>query len=408
MDLYRRLGRSHNAIARLFAIRGLGILAILLMVSSCARLNSIHRTTDIADHAQVISVDAKQRFLISRHIESAGDQEALRKYCAEPSPDVFSAFAASLSGSARAKAFEAALDAAFSENAATIGIRTQAIQLLRDGMYRICEGVLNGDVGEEAFLDLHRRYQRIMVTLVAIEQLTGAVRPPSVAIQTDALAGRPAQLRELQKALEETREKIAEASMQKEKEGKTVLSSTGGGGENLTCADPGENDTSEDDNCKAYLAATSTLEDEEKNEEALEESIERARNLMVNSASGTMSSTVHSISGFRLGHDSVKEISETVQELVNSMFRLDPDTAIERYQRYNCAAIKEESILLNQLRDNFANSDNSVISRVRGDLGLDVYTNYDNETRQATAEQLQDQNAVCEALIRLITNDPAN
>ena len=175
------------------------MLAVILILSSCARLNSIHRESDFGKNARIISVDAKQRFLVG--MDTDINSKTLKRLCAEPSPDVFSAFAASLSGEAKFKAFEAALNASSSENAATIGIRTQAIQLLRDGMYRICEGLMNGDLVKKDFLDLHRRYQRIMVTLVAIEQLTGAVRPPSVAIQTSALAGRPANLNALQDEL---------------------------------------------------------------------------------------------------------------------------------------------------------------------------------------------------------------
>jgi hypothetical protein len=201
MTILKQADRSEFNNGRHAALQWLILAVSMMALTGCASLNSIHRTTDISKDGRAISVDAKQRFLVSGY--SHTDEHGwLRKFCVEPSPDVFSAFAASLSGSAKTKAFEAALDSAFSENAATIGIRTQAIQLLRDGMYRICEGAMNGTVTNEQFVDLHRRYQRIMVTLVAIEQLTGAVRPPSVAIQTDALAGRPARLNDLQIELE--------------------------------------------------------------------------------------------------------------------------------------------------------------------------------------------------------------
>jgi len=368
MNRGQDIRRSEIAMVRSPVVRGIGILALLLLVGGCARLNSIHRTTDIADDARVISVDAKQRFLVSRHTASTSGQEAIRKFCAEPSPDVFSAFAASLSGSAKTEAFEAALDAAFSENAATIGIRTQAIQLLRDGMYRICEGALNGQVDDDDFLDLHRRYQRIMVTLVAIEQLTGAVRPPSVAIQTDALAGRPARLRDLQAALDETREKIAEARTKKEEEGKRKLSSAGDD-DDATCANPGEDvDISENENCKAYLAAKSTLEDEEKNKEALEESIENARSELVNSASGTVTLADSRVSGFTLDSKSVKQISETVQEMVQSLFRLDPDSAIKHYAESSCPVVFETKRELEQAEQIRSEKTDQVVEYAQSNL----------------------------------------
>lgn len=323
--------RKHKAFQIIFC------MAILMLMSSCARLNSIHRESDFGNNARTISIDAKQRFLLGRYTN-----EKIEKICAEPSPDVFSAFAASLSGSAKFKAFEAALSASSSENAATIGIRTQAIQLLRDGMYRICEGALNGDVTKDEFVDLHRRYQRIMVTLVAIEQLTGAVRPPSVAIQTSALAGRPARLNELQSSLEDARKKVDELTKKVNDEGKNKLSENTASeeGSDATCAAPGENDDiTNDSNCADYLTAKKNLDDANKNVATLDEKIKQARSEMVNSASGTVEFVNQTPSSFQLDSDSVEHISDTVKLMVNSMFRLDPDSAIEAYAQSDCPIV---------------------------------------------------------------------
>jgi hypothetical protein len=57
-----------------------------------------------------------------------------------------------------------------------IGLRTPTIQLLRDGMYRLCEAYMNGAIDRSRYTVLINRYQQMMIGLVAIEQLTGVVR----------------------------------------------------------------------------------------------------------------------------------------------------------------------------------------------------------------------------------------
>ncbi|MBX9803511.1 MAG: hypothetical protein K2Y04_12195 [Caulobacteraceae bacterium] len=102
---------------------------------------------------------------------------------------MFSVVAQALSGggsfgrSADPVAVEAALNAAFSssEQGSTIP-RTQTINMLRELMYRTCERYLGGgyDVLELSVQAI--RDQRLMVSILAIEQLTGAVTPRPVLI----------------------------------------------------------------------------------------------------------------------------------------------------------------------------------------------------------------------------------
>lgn len=397
--------RTGNSFKRLAWI---AIIAMLLLASGCAHLNSIHRTTKIADDGRVISVDAKQRFLVSRHTKAAGAEEALRKFCVEPSPDVFSAFAASLSGSARTKAFEATLDAAFSENAATIGIRTQAIQLLRDGMYRICEGAMNGTVTEDQFVDLHRRYQRIMVTLVAIEQLTGAVRPPSVAIQTDALAGRPARLNELQTELEEARKKITDLKATIAEEGKDQFSrpkeGDEGDTETVACSAAELEDLTGVSECAEYVDATKNLADAEENEKALVKDIETARSELVNRASGTVTLVNNTGAGSQLSPSSVTQIAKTVKDMVDSMFRLDPDTAIQKYIEMDCMSIESLAQETNsgeiQLPENVGD-----FNILRNSLRMSAVRSISPQDEESTKNAAENRKAVCAALVQLLKND---
>jgi len=110
--------------------------------------------------------------------------------CAEPSPDALSALAAS--GGIAAEVFgkgKGQLQAAVAESAGSIGLRTQSIQLMRDAMFRLCEGYMNDALGNAAFETLHRRFQNSMVAILAIEQLTGVVRAPAITLASTSAVG---------------------------------------------------------------------------------------------------------------------------------------------------------------------------------------------------------------------------
>ncbi|MGE0742094.1 MAG: hypothetical protein AB7O98_12190 [Hyphomonadaceae bacterium] len=81
--------------------------------------------------------------------------------------------AASASGQYQDAQAQASL--ALSQSAASIGIRTPSIQLLRDGMYRLCEAHQNGAIDDRDYQRMLSQYQQMVVGLVAIEQLTGTV-----------------------------------------------------------------------------------------------------------------------------------------------------------------------------------------------------------------------------------------
>lgn len=162
------------------------IIILAMLMSGCS--GSIYRSVDLptaAPHAIVI--DARQRVLIS---QARRDDPNYRQFCAEPSPDVFTVLGVAASGGANLnlsgtspRSVSAALQAAFSSNemGATIA-RTQTIQMLREMMFRTCERYLSGAIGPDEFSIVAARDQRIMVSVLAIEQLTGAITPRPVAI----------------------------------------------------------------------------------------------------------------------------------------------------------------------------------------------------------------------------------
>lgn len=88
--------------------------------------------------------------------------------------------------------------AGFQEGAAFVGLRTSTIQLLRDGMYRLCEAHLNGAIDGDTYNLQLRRYQRYMVALLAIEQLTGSQRSPAASIDTRGSAQISRDIKKLQ------------------------------------------------------------------------------------------------------------------------------------------------------------------------------------------------------------------
>jgi hypothetical protein len=162
-------------------------------LSGCARVNSIFREREIYSEknwtgeeagakSYVISQDAKQRAIFAVGKDKNG-RVVGPIVCAEPSPDAFSVLASSAAGSLdiTGKA-TASLRQALNETGASLGLRTQTIQTLRDAGYRLCEAYASGAISPAEYQTLLRRYQSDLTSVLAIEQLTGAVRPPAVAI----------------------------------------------------------------------------------------------------------------------------------------------------------------------------------------------------------------------------------
>ncbi|MGJ7490219.1 hypothetical protein [Variovorax sp. ZT4R33] len=152
-------------------------------LSGCANFNSIHRMLDTSTGKGAL-VDAKQRaILVGNRVEASSSGVAMQRViCPEPSPDALAAYAAEIA--ATSEKVGAQLAASFQESAASIGVRTSSIQLLRDQISYNCIDYMNGASSKEQHDLRARRAQKHTVALMAIEQLTGAVRAPSVTIST--------------------------------------------------------------------------------------------------------------------------------------------------------------------------------------------------------------------------------
>jgi len=163
------------------------------------------------DGGSSLSLDASQRLVFVT--ERGGRSGDRRVVCAEPSPDSITSLAATLSASGAAnseltrpaparsdgtaedgeaagtggtvtakRAVQAGISAAYGENAAYVGMRTQTIQLLRDGLFRACEAYMNGAIDETQYNLLLVNMPRTMAALVAMDGLTARPSAPPFAL----------------------------------------------------------------------------------------------------------------------------------------------------------------------------------------------------------------------------------
>jgi len=130
------------------------------------------------------SLSAEQRVFLSRNRATLdGSPGSQRVTCAEPSPDALKAVAQSLSAQAQAAGYGGGgLSTSSAESAASIGLRTATIQLLRDGLYRICEAYANGALSEFGYALALSNFDEIMIRLISVEGLTGTRQAPQVTI----------------------------------------------------------------------------------------------------------------------------------------------------------------------------------------------------------------------------------
>jgi hypothetical protein len=184
-------------VLRLFAL----VCGLSTLTSGCAYFTHYTQSIDLENKSYAL--DVKQRVIVSRSWETSGTRYVMT--CAEPSPDALAVISASAGGGAansiQTRSDKATGDsasgstnqvlnvtAALAEQGAYIGLRTQSIQLLRDTMYRLCEGYLSQAISPEEYTTMMRRYQSTMMGLLAIEQLTRPVVAAQVALTSNATA----------------------------------------------------------------------------------------------------------------------------------------------------------------------------------------------------------------------------
>jgi hypothetical protein len=158
----------------MFAKGSWRIGAAMTAIAALAGCNgTIHRKSMLGGD-EILAVDARQRLTVSGREAMSGR----RVICAEPSPDAIVAQAASLASALDSPAtpggngaIKGALAAGVAESAASIGLRTQSIQLMRDGYYRLCEALLNGQIGPDEYRDVVENIDVFILSMTAVEQL---------------------------------------------------------------------------------------------------------------------------------------------------------------------------------------------------------------------------------------------
>ncbi|MCJ0765068.1 hypothetical protein [Variovorax terrae] len=175
--------RFLNARRQILAWSGGGLL-FLGLTGCAANWTSIYRNQTVTDapgaRQAIVTMDAKQRAVHS--VQYGTGAEATIKLCAEQAPDIFSVISASANASASATAtaeqknLSASLAQAIAESGGAIE-RSQTVNLLAMSLYRSCERQLNNMISDEEMTLQAARDQRMLVSVLAIEQLTNMIRP---------------------------------------------------------------------------------------------------------------------------------------------------------------------------------------------------------------------------------------
>jgi hypothetical protein len=165
---------------------GLPLKAVVLagvaaLAAGCAD-STIHKISDVGD-VKTLSLDAKQRLVLVAN-RSGGDGERIT--CTEPMPDALVARAAVLSASGNFS--QGGLTAGggasggSSESAASIGFRNEAIQMLRDGYYRLCEAYMNGALTRFQYQSMIVNADTFMAVISALQSLGNNPTAQAVAL----------------------------------------------------------------------------------------------------------------------------------------------------------------------------------------------------------------------------------
>ncbi|WP_374089484.1 hypothetical protein [Methylomicrobium lacus] len=158
------------------------LFSCFLLFSGCnANYHSIFRTTK-GDGYKIAFTDAKQSATIIKM-----GKDGVMRACAAKSPDVFQALSTAFSGNLSAEetagiAAKMAGAGSSAESAASFRLHTQLTDTQNELLYQLCVNSLNNTItGDQLATELHR-YQNTMVTMLAIEQLTGYARPALVTL----------------------------------------------------------------------------------------------------------------------------------------------------------------------------------------------------------------------------------
>ncbi|MFK3790852.1 hypothetical protein ACI2KO_11420 [Pseudomonas piscis] len=189
--------------------RALSAALCLALLSGCTTARLSTRTLQAEDRV-ITGIERKE--LVNNVLQD------VRIICPEPSPDALKTFAASGTAS---KEDIAALSAAYQQSGASIGLRTQSIQLLRDQLFAVCQAYANGAITADMYQMYMTRNQRNTVAILAIEQLTGVAKGPAVALTSASSTANSQYLLDQSKIIKDAQDKLAKMTAGSE-EAKTM------------------------------------------------------------------------------------------------------------------------------------------------------------------------------------------
>jgi hypothetical protein len=176
------------------------VVAAILSAALSACSSTIHDSARISGY-DTLAIDAKQRLVFFGQDPYTGHPIV----CTEPSPDALVAISAALAAQGSAtlpteiptagggaptageNTFNAGFGVSSSETAASIAMRTATVQVLRDGYYRLCEGLMNGTIRACEYEKIIRGVDSFIATVMAVDAVGGMQRAPIVAVSGGAV-----------------------------------------------------------------------------------------------------------------------------------------------------------------------------------------------------------------------------
>jgi hypothetical protein len=139
---------------------------------------------------QVLEGEAHDQlvFVSNRNVTKDGTTTSEQIVCASPSPDAIKSDAFSVSASGSTPKASGGVALGSSESSAFVGMRTQTVQLLRDGYYRLCEAYLNGALTGEEYREVITSMPKVFSLMMAIDAVAGAAVAPAVALNSGTVA----------------------------------------------------------------------------------------------------------------------------------------------------------------------------------------------------------------------------
>ena len=266
--------------------------------------------------------------------------------CSEPSPDALQAYASALGfGINLPGAGGGSAAQALATSAGSIGLRTNAITVLRDHLYNLCLASYNGTITGLDVSQQLRQTQDLALGALAIEQLTGVVTARQVVIGTSASASASTNLIDTKAALNRAREdeQAAKDTLSKATAARAKQQTAVG---NTTDALAQEKNDAEKTRLTAELTRLKTqLAEDQQAEKTAQVSYFEAQKVTstiksnFDTASTSATASAQGKGEFSQGNDSYKVNADTVKEVSGAVERIVSVIIKKRHLTESCIGI---------------------------------------------------------------------